>query len=260
MHLLVMVNCLSLLSLLHTATSTTYYVIPDNYPLHNYTNSNTFPLQHYLNNTSEYFVSHNQLHFLPGQYYINSDLVFKHIYNFTLIGNGINQSAIICSSPASILVINADRFTIKNVIWIDYKSLSKSSITHAFNMSVLFADCSSVTMQNVYVNVSSDYPTGLVGIYIMDVAKSEIIDVTVQVNILKCHNHPVKIYGCSVIYSHSTKVQSPRLIIQNFNYYAQKSCLQYSQCIIKCITSADLDVSIKNTVFANLSNTSALCY
>ena len=251
-----MISCLSLLSLLHMATSTTYYVIPDNYLLHNYTNSNTFTLQHYLNNTSEYFVSHNQLHFLPGQYYINRDLVFQHIYNFTLISNGINQSVIICSSPARIMVRNSDKFTIKNIVWID----SKSSITHAFNMSVLFAYCSSVTMQNVYVNVSSDYPTELVGIYMMNVTKSEIIDVTVQVNILKCHNHPVKVYGFSIIYSHRTKVQSPQLIIENFNYYAQKSCLQYSQCAIKCITSADLDVSIKNTVFANLSNTSALCY
>ena len=204
-----MVSCLSLLSLLHMATSTTYYVIPDNYPLHNYTNSNTFPLQHYLNNTREYFVSHNQLHFLPGQYYIKRDLVFEHIYNFTLIGNGINQSVIICSSSASIIVINAEKFTIKNIVWIDNKSLSKSSNTHAFNMSVLFVNCSSVTVQNVYVNVSSDYPTELVGIYMMNVAKSEIIDVTVQVNILKCHNHSVKVYGFSVVYSHSTKFQSP---------------------------------------------------
>ena len=202
-------------------------------------------MQHYLNNTSEYFVSHNQLHFLSGQYYINSDLVFKHIYNFTLIGNGINQSVIICSSPASVIVINADRFIIKNIVWIDNKSLSKSSNTYAFNASVLFASCSSVTVQNVYVNVSSDYPTELVGIYMMNVNKSEIIDVIVQVNILKCHNHPVKVYRFSVVYSHGTKFQSPRLIIENFNYYAQKSCLQYSQCAIKCITSTDLDVSIK---------------
>ena len=125
---MIMINCLTLLFLtswLHMATSTTYYVIPDHYPLHNYTNSNTFTLQYYLNNTSEYFVSHNQLHFLPGQYYINSDLVFKEINNFTLTGHGINQSVIICSSPASIVVTFVTSFTIQSIALIDCLSMSK---------------------------------------------------------------------------------------------------------------------------------------
>ena len=79
-----MVNYLSLLlfitSLVYTATSETYYVIPDNYSVNNYTRSNTLILQHYLNNTSEYLVSHNQLHFLPGQYCINSDKIFTILH------------------------------------------------------------------------------------------------------------------------------------------------------------------------------------
>ena len=145
-----MVNYLSLLfvTLLHMGTSTTYCVIPDHYPLHNYTNSNTFTLQHYLNNTNEYFVSHNRLHFLPGQYYINRDLVFKYIHNFTLIGHRISRSIIICSSPASILVTNVDSFTVQNIVLIDYKSLIKG-LAGEYYASVLFAYCSSITMQNV---------------------------------------------------------------------------------------------------------------
>ena len=119
------------------ATSTTYYVIPDHYPLHNYTNSNTFTLQHYLNNTSEYFVSHNQLHFLPGRYYIKTDLVFRNIYNFTLTSDGINHSVITCSSPASILLINVDSFTMQNVTLIDCKRLLKGS-PNDFYASVMF--------------------------------------------------------------------------------------------------------------------------
>ena len=125
-----MVNYLSLLltsSLLHMVTST-YYVIPDHHPFHNYTNSNTFTLQHYLNNTSKYFVSYNQLHFLPGQYYINTDLVFKDIYNFTLTSHGINHSLTTCSSPASILVINVDSFTMQTITLIDCKGLFKGSL------------------------------------------------------------------------------------------------------------------------------------
>ena len=79
------------------AISTTYYVVPDHYSSHHYDSKNTFTLQHYLNNTSKYFVSHNQLHLLPGQHYMNSDLVLELIYNFTLSGYGNNQSVIVCS-------------------------------------------------------------------------------------------------------------------------------------------------------------------
>ena len=55
--------------LLHKVTSTTYFVIPDDHASH-HMDTNTFSLQHYLNNTSKYFVSHNQFHFIQGQYYI----------------------------------------------------------------------------------------------------------------------------------------------------------------------------------------------
>ena len=58
---------------LHKATSTTYYIIPDDddYSSHHYdSGANSFSLQHYLNNTSKYFVSHNQFHFMQGQYHI----------------------------------------------------------------------------------------------------------------------------------------------------------------------------------------------
>ena len=88
---------------LHKATSTTYYVIPDDddYSSHHYdSGANSFSLQHYLNNTSKYFVSHNHFHFVQGQYYISNNLIFKDISNFSVIG--IDRCVIICTSPASI--------------------------------------------------------------------------------------------------------------------------------------------------------------
>ena len=63
-------------SFVHKVTSATYFVIPDDYSLH-HTDANTFTLQHYLNNTSRYFVSHNQFHFMQGQYFMNSALIIK---------------------------------------------------------------------------------------------------------------------------------------------------------------------------------------
>ena len=258
-----MVTYLSLLiaSLLYMATSTIYYVIPDHYPLHNYTNSKTFTLQHYLNNTREYFVSHNQLYFLPGQYFINDHLRFLNIHNFTMTSYKINQSIIICSQPASIIVTNADNFTMQNIVFIDCKSSILMSSGRKIYISVFFSNCSSVTIHNVYVNVSYNVSTDLIGIYVANVVESVIIDVKVQVNILLCHNHPTDINGLEVYYNLRAKVQSAGAIIESFNHYSQKSCIKYSQRAIKCIIlTGFFGVIIQNTVFANLSNSSALHY
>ena len=242
-------------------TSVTYYVIPDHYSVHNYTNSNSFTLQHYLNNTSRYLVSHNQLHFLAGQYYINSDLVFKDVYNFTLTGNAINQSIIICTSSAGILVINANSFTMQNIGLIDCTSL----LSNKFYVSVLFSYCNLVIMQNLYVRVSSNSPTDLTVIHIRNVIESELFNVTVKVNILMCYSQPIVINGLSIYYKQRAKVQSPaagaHAIIGAFNYYTLKSCSEYLQSAIKCtVLTGFISIFIENTVFANLSNSSALYY
>jgi len=103
-------------SLLHTTSSTVYYVIPDD----NYsTNNDTYTLQHYLNNINKYFTSHTQLHFLPGQYYLNTDLIIQHVSNLSLIGNRTNEvinSVIKCTSPAGIVVIGSSNIVIANIV------------------------------------------------------------------------------------------------------------------------------------------------
>ena len=100
--------------LVHKVTSATYFVIPDDYSSH-HTDANTFSLQHYLNNTSKYFVSHNQFHFMQGWYYINNDLIIKDIDNFTITGPTIGQCNIICTSPASVVVMNVNNSKFQNI-------------------------------------------------------------------------------------------------------------------------------------------------
>ena len=80
--------------LVHKVTSATYFVIPDDHSSHQ-PNANTFSLQHYLNNTSKYFVSHNQFHFMQGQYYMNNDLIIKDVDNITMTGPSIGQCNIL---------------------------------------------------------------------------------------------------------------------------------------------------------------------
>ena len=101
-------------SLVHKVTSATYFVIPDEYSSH-HTDATTFSLQYYLNNTSKYFVSHNQFHFMQGQYYINNDLIIKDIDNFTITGPTVGQCNIICTSPASIIVMNVNNSKFQNI-------------------------------------------------------------------------------------------------------------------------------------------------
>ena len=135
-----MINYLSLLLvalMMHLATSTTYYVVSDYYSSQHYDNNNTFTLQHYLNNTSEYFASHNQLHFLPGQHYMNTDLVLELIYNFTLSGYGTSQSVIVCSSPVKIILQCIDNFTIQDITLINCSHFSTISLMYLYTFYIV---------------------------------------------------------------------------------------------------------------------------
>ena len=127
-----MQNCVQLLnvlitSLLHIATSTVYHVMPDNH--YHPINDNTYILQHYLNNTNKYFMSNTQLYFLPGQYYLNNDLIIQGVSHFSLIGNRTNEvinTVINCTSPAGIAVVGSSNIVIANIVMNecgnDYKS------------------------------------------------------------------------------------------------------------------------------------------
>ena len=98
------INVLLAASLLYISNSAIHYVIPKNYQVastNNYNYANT--LQHFLNNSKKFFVSHVQLYFMPGEHYLNIDMVLKDISNFTI--TGINYT-VTCTSPASITAVN----------------------------------------------------------------------------------------------------------------------------------------------------------
>ena len=247
------------------AISTTYFVIPDHYSLHyQYTNNNTFPLQHYLNNTNKYFASHCQLHFLPGHYYINNDLVFKDIENFTVTGQGINQSVIVCSSPASIMAININGFTFQNISINDCMTLSEDITTICY-VSIFLSLSNSILMNNIYVNIAVHSPAALTAIYALNVAKSKFINVKVQINTSICNKNSVVINGLAIYYNnYNTNMHVwPDMMIENFIYSTQKPCLKNKQCAIGLMLvhiHGKFHFIIQKTVFTNLSNSSAFCY
>ena len=230
---------------LHKITSTVYYVIPDDVSSSHYNRydrgENSFSLQHYLNNTSQYFVFHNQLHFTPGHYHINNDLIFKDINNFSVIG--IDQCVIICSSPASIVIVNASNVTLHNINLINctkhhkdyfdityllytydrYEKLpppSFSKITD-YHASVFLYNSSSVTIYNMEIiaTVMTNF-TAILMVNIQDYSK--IINIKVKINSFNCttfSSHPVQISGLVVAY-YSTDIfkADSKLMITNFYY------------------------------------------
>ena len=106
-------------SLLHLTTATgVYYVTPydqsdinSDCPI----DHECHTLQYYLLNSSKYFTSNTQLHFLQGIFYINADIVIDSLHNFSLVGSGVNDTLIECSTPSLIAIINCTNTVIKNI-------------------------------------------------------------------------------------------------------------------------------------------------
>ena len=107
------------ISLLHVITATSvYYVTPDDQSHINNDrpiDHECHTLQYYLLNNSKYFTSNTQLHFLQGSFYINADIVIDNLHNFSLVGSGVDNTIIECSTPSLIAIINCTNTVIKNI-------------------------------------------------------------------------------------------------------------------------------------------------
>ena len=270
--------------LLHTVTSATYYVIPDNYSLH-HTDANTFTLHHYLNNTNKYFVSHNQFHFIQGQYNIDNDIIIKDIDNFTI--TGIDHCIILCTAPASVVIVNVSNIKILNVDLTncinshkDYFNISYFNTLYADSMpfsenknhlaSVILYNSSSVIICNMNINVTVN--NNFTAILIVNVkGNSEIIDVEAQVNTSNCTaftHHQSEINGLKIlVYFYDKISKSGSVMIDNFQYQHYKSCVNHLVCIIVMQFSRNdrynitnrFSLKILNSIFNNLTNSSILC-
>ena len=245
---------------LHKVTSTTYYVIPDDdddSSRHYDSGANSFSLQHYLNNTSKYFVSHNQFHFMQGQYHISNDLIFKDISNFSVIG--IDQCVIICTSPASIVMVNVSNVTLQNMKLIncmkhhyDYFNVtylisqymydrhtmpSFSKVTN-YHTSVFVYNSSSVTVHEI--NIIATVITNFTAILIVNTqGDSKIINIKVKINSFNYNcttfsSDPMHISGLVAYYSGGIFNDDSKLTITNFYYYNtyNTACENHFNCIV----------------------------
>ena len=274
---------LSFLAITHNASSSIYYVIPDGDDSSFYDEgTNYFSLQHYLNNTSEFFVSYNQFHFLPGQHYIYNDLIFKDIKNVSLIGN--DQCVIICTSPASVLVINVTNFIFQNIKLIscikshkEYFNMAYFDSLYArdtapfikvtqYHTSVLIYNSSSVIISDM--DVVATVMTSFTAVLIVNIQKiSKIINTKVYISSFNCikYNQPVRISGILVYYSDDI-IKESNLTISNFHYNNSiGSCSNHFHCVVTLLFLEEANtlskiIRIENSVFNNLKTSSILCY
>ena len=274
-------------SLVHKVTSATYFVIPDDYSSHHSTDTDTHGLQHYLDNTSKYFVSNNWFHFMQGEYHINSDLVIKNVDNFTLMGPESGQCTISCTSFANVVVINASNIHFQNINLIncikDHKeyfntsyfdkyyarhSISFSKVTDYYT-SLFLWNSSSVTIYNMNINVTIN--TSFIAILVVNANDVKMTDVKVQVNIFNCatfSNNLTEINGVKVFVHFYDRIsEKGSLIIENFHYKNYRTCKNHLLCVIvimylqndKHDTANGYRVELLNSDFSSLKNSSILC-
>ena len=124
-----------LILLIHTTTSSIYYVTPEGDDITATVESYT--LQYYINNSLKYFTSHTQLQFFVGTHYSYSKLVVQNVTNFSLVGS---QTTVIYSQYATILMNFVENITISNIMFINEYSVQLPIL--------LLANCSNVFIQD----------------------------------------------------------------------------------------------------------------
>ena len=238
-------------------------------------NDNTYTLQYYLNNTNKYFTSNTQLHFLPGQYYLNNDLIIQGVSNFSLIGNRTNEvinTVINCTSPAGIVVVNSSNIVIANIVMNDcgndYTAISNDHLfeKHIKFTSLLFFQSRLTICTYLHLN------KGTGGMMLINpLVKAKLSEITVNymvlrydeytdntnhtfyINNIQFHENNVDIYSIQIEqFNMSSNIS---VIIQHVNFV----CTQALQIVcINC--TGHSSTTIRDCNFKVLKNSSSYSY
>ena len=111
--------------------------------------------------TSKYFVSHNQFYFIQGQHYVDRDLIIEDIDNFTVTGPTSGQCSIICTSPASIVVLNATTIKLLNISLVNCIRNHKDYINTLLMLSDYYVHNKLYARDSVPFSTVTDYYTSL---------------------------------------------------------------------------------------------------
>ena len=141
-----------------TATDCVYNVTPGD---PNTTCRHCHNLQHYLFNTTKYFISDTELLFLPGLHHLNTDLIIQNVHNISLIGsttNGTTPDTVIqCNSSVGIVMTNITNLMVTNIT-------VRSCLGNKYNnATVLIKQCTNVQLRHVVIEESHN-SYGIIGI------------------------------------------------------------------------------------------------
>lgn len=258
-----------LMLMLFKTKATVYYVTPDN---HHSVDRNIQSLQYYLMNSTNYFISHNQLNFLSGEHFLQSDFTLQNVKNFTITGN---NSIITCKNiPVGMTFINVNNITLKDIKIIQcgkhHKVLFNASsdeyedIRPIWNSTIYINNCS-VTINNLSINVKAGM-SGIiaVNIYMMRSKDSTMTDVCVYAD---CHSS-LPVNGILFYYFDYANYTSKefqkikhKISIFNYAYGTNGSCHNsFALKVIMMQLNYPAETIIRKTHFINLQNSSILHY
>ena len=227
-------------------------------------------------NIYSYNVSNSQLYLEPGNYYLNSSLVFDRVKDFYL--TSVNCK-IICTSPGvGIIVTNVTNFTLQNVtlencgkdytenlhshIGYDYISFSD------YQGSLIFHDCTAVMISNVKIVVIPGN-TGILAVNLNSL--STFISVSILLNCSDCLElqsrqaqvNGILMYNYNNTDTEGNSLENVRYIIHNLQYKATEKCVPLSQYVLGILLfqkNYNISFTIQNTRFNGPHNTSVLYY
>ena len=252
--------------------ATIYYVINDEFDNHHRDGTNTYSLQHYLMNTTKYFISHNQLHFLSGEHFLQSDFTLENVENFTISGN---NSIITCKNLSTgIILSNATNTTLKDIkivqcgkeykVTLNVSDDEYNDINPMWNSTIYINHCS-ITISNVSISIK----TGMNGIIAINVYRisNKVSSTMTNVHIhTDCYDSTLlQTNGILFYYFNYTKpfkhLQHLKILITHFVYITKGLC--HSSSALKHIMiqeNYNVYILISKTHFTNLHNSGVLQY
>ena len=253
-------NVLVLTILVNVVSSSTVYTVrPDGTDGERYT-EHTYTLSELYDDIS----SNTTLQFLPGQYWMAKNFTIEGVGNVYWKGN---QTVINCGPFVGIALLNITRLTVQNITFAncgrDYgqhyvarihsKQIENYPFHGTWNVAMLVNNCQLVDLSNITIKINTG-TQGIVGLNVMDTFSLR--DVRI---IVKPGNKSVLTKGG--VFYHYTWANT-NITIDNFQYIieSQQALTSLVLEIILLQESHKVIISIQNTKFINMRNSTALYY
>ena len=183
--------------LLHVSTCTVYIVTPDDYYYPNTTCHHCHNLQYYLLNVTKYFTSNTQLLFLPGEHYLQTNLIIQNVHNITLIGSMVNDTTPVSviyyhsSIINGIAIINSTIVTVKNFV------VTNKGWYHGANFKIF--NCYYIHFHNMIISMKIIGYNMMGKTILSNITTTNGLDITFDDNIsVKAVTNKLQIYNLTI--------------------------------------------------------------